>query len=345
VCDFHIHLANGSTAVVCYYPQDMRALSVANLMGNGIGKEQLAKLQEIMRSKPNLVSLCGIADDATEADLSGLRMDADDAIVLASELPDKGAMTSLNLASNELKAEGAKIVADAIKVTSVHLRSFWCHFHVHLTSQSTAVVCYCPQDMRALTKFDISNNSLYAAGGKVLAESLNGNQVMTELNLAKNTLGRKANSGGKADMSGIIAIADVIPGMGAMTSLNISNNDIGKLVPPEGWSNEHSDCSGEWRHTDGRKQRGWPAGSQPQGVIALADGIKNMRAMTALNLASNELGAEGAKIVAEAIKVTKSTPAIVLVPFSCPSDFSINCCCLLLSAGYGGDDEPESCVE
>jgi hypothetical protein len=58
--------------------------------------------------------------------------------------------------------------------------------------------------------------------------------------------------------------------------------------------------------------------------------------MTSLNLASNMLYAEGAKIVAEAIKVTKCTPAIILVPFSCPSDLSINCFCLLLSAGYGG---------
>jgi hypothetical protein len=58
-------------------------------MGNHIGKEQLSKLQEIMRSKPNLVSFCGIADDATEADLSGLCMDADGAAIVASELPDK----------------------------------------------------------------------------------------------------------------------------------------------------------------------------------------------------------------------------------------------------------------
>jgi hypothetical protein len=40
------------------------------------------------------------------------------------------------------------------------------------------------------------------------------------------------------------------------------------------------------------------------GVIALADGIKDMRTMTSLDLASNDLGAEGAKIVAKAIKVT-----------------------------------------
>jgi hypothetical protein len=63
---------------------------------------------------------------------------------------------------------------------------------------------------------------------------------------------------------------------------------------------------------------------------------KDNGAMTSLDLASNNLGAEGAKIVAEAIKVTKCTPVIILVPFPRKSDFSMNCCCLLLSAGYGG---------
>jgi hypothetical protein len=85
--------------------KDMGALSIANVMGNGIGKEQLDKLQEIMRSKPNLVSLCGIAGDATVADLSGLGMDANDAVVLASELPDKGAMTQLDVSGNNLAGQ------------------------------------------------------------------------------------------------------------------------------------------------------------------------------------------------------------------------------------------------
>jgi hypothetical protein len=71
----------------------------------------------------------------------------------------------------------------------------------------------------------------------------------------------------------------------------------------------------------------------------LALGIRGNGAMTSLNLASNRLCAEGAVIVAEAIKVTKCTPAIILAPFSCPSDFSINCYCLLLSTGYGGIDQ------
>ena len=98
-----------------------------NTMGNAIGKEQLSKLQEMMQAHPTLVSLCGIADDATEADLSGLRMDADDAAVLADELPAKGAMTTLNIASNYLYDAGADALASALKapnsaLTSVHAR-------------------------------------------------------------------------------------------------------------------------------------------------------------------------------------------------------------------------------
>ena len=85
-----------------------------NVMGNEIGKEQLSKLQEMMQAHPTLVSLCGIADDATEANLSGLGMDADDAVVLADELPAKGAMTSLNISNNRIKAEGAKHIAAAL---------------------------------------------------------------------------------------------------------------------------------------------------------------------------------------------------------------------------------------
>ena len=50
------------------------------------------------------------------------------------------ALTSLNLASNRLCAEGAKHVAEAIKGHVSALRFFWYHFDLDLTSGSTAVV-------------------------------------------------------------------------------------------------------------------------------------------------------------------------------------------------------------
>ena len=90
----------------------------ANILGNNIGKGQLAKLQEMMKAHPTLVSLCGIADDATEANLSGLRMDAADAVILADELPAKGALTSLNVSNNGIgyggNMSGVKALAAAI---------------------------------------------------------------------------------------------------------------------------------------------------------------------------------------------------------------------------------------
>jgi hypothetical protein len=116
--------------------------------------------------------------------------------------------------------------------------------------------------------------------------------------------------------------------MRALLVLNLASNELGELVLPQGWSEgwKADGSAQEYTHTDGSKQARHPG--KPEGIIALANAIPNMGAMTSLNLAGNDLGAGGAKIVAEAIKVTKCTPAIILVPFSCPPDFSINCCLL-----------------
>jgi hypothetical protein len=79
----------------------------------------------------------------------------------------------------------------------------------------------------ALTKFDISKNDLCAAGAKILADVFNANQVMTELNLSGNYLGKEDPWGSSnSDMSGVIALADVIPGMGMLIKLDIRENRI-----------------------------------------------------------------------------------------------------------------------
>ena len=52
-------------------------------------------------------------------------------------------LTSLNLAENELKAEGAKHVAEAIKVNVSTLRFCWYHFELDLTSGSVYGYSYC----------------------------------------------------------------------------------------------------------------------------------------------------------------------------------------------------------
>jgi hypothetical protein len=92
--------------------------------------------------------------------------------------------------------------------------------------------------------------------------------------------------------------------MGALTSLNLANNNLGELVLPEGWTQQvNSTGTGyEYRHIDGTVQQARPG--KPEGVIAIANAIKDMAAMSSLNLADNGLGAEGAKLVAEAAKAS-----------------------------------------
>jgi hypothetical protein len=74
----------------------------------------------------------------------------------------------------------------------------------------------CP---RALTKLDVSDNNFRADGGKALAAGIKGNEGITELNIASNILGE--DSGYRSDMSGVTALANVIPGMGALLSEKI----------------------------------------------------------------------------------------------------------------------------
>jgi hypothetical protein len=60
------------------------------------------------------------------------------------------------------------------------------------------------------------------------------------------------------------------------------------------------------------------------GIVALAEVIPDMGALTSLNLSSNSLKVEGTKIIAEAVKVTNCAIAVVLALFSCPSDHWLN---------------------
>ena len=93
----------------------IRALVSVNILNNKIGDEQAGNLVAILKKHATLKSLCGNKGDETELDMSGKKMGADGAIMLAPEIVANGALTSVNLASNSIGAEGAKHVAEAIK--------------------------------------------------------------------------------------------------------------------------------------------------------------------------------------------------------------------------------------
>ena len=86
-----------------------------HILSNNIGTEQASQLIKIMANKPKLKTLCGFSGNETELDLSYKRLSTGCGVLVGNEVKNNGALTSLNLAENSLKAEGAKHVATAIK--------------------------------------------------------------------------------------------------------------------------------------------------------------------------------------------------------------------------------------
>jgi hypothetical protein len=97
----HVLPRTGITALANAIP-DMGAISSVNLLKNRIGSDQAEALVSILKEHPTLKSLCGNMGNETELDMSGKMDGAGDTVMLVAEIIDNGALTSLNLASNNI---------------------------------------------------------------------------------------------------------------------------------------------------------------------------------------------------------------------------------------------------
>ena len=95
-----------------------------NILKNRIGEEGLKAIIDAWKASKSLKSICGAT--SAELDLSGQQLGGyGDIPVVCAEIKNNGALTSLNLANNDLRAEGAKHIAEAIKANvSVRCDSF-----------------------------------------------------------------------------------------------------------------------------------------------------------------------------------------------------------------------------
>jgi hypothetical protein len=214
--------------------------------------------------------------------MSGKNMHAWDAIMLAAEIVDNGALSVLNLASNKL---GELVLPDGWLIKDKG-KNYQKYVHTDGREQTdhpgrpdglVTAVANAIKDMGAMTRLNLSNNGLLTReGGSALGNMLKANTILKELDVSDSWYG----------------------------------------------------LSPEVRDGPGFAQE-------------LAVGIKDNGAMTSLNLSGNELGPKGAKHISAGIRVSKCVIVVVLAPFSCPFDHWLICCCLLLTTGYEGVDEPQ----
>jgi Leucine-rich repeat (LRR) protein len=254
----------------------------------------------------------------TSLDISGCNIHVRDQGVtaLAKAIPAMKALKKFDVSGSRLFATHAQQLTELFKHNHV-LQELNLSDNIISASSfpnmtNINAMCDAIRTMGALVKFDISRNKLCAEGCKAVAEALKNNNVIKKLNIAQNRiadtmLGGNVDYG--SDMSGVIALSNAITTMGALTSLDISrNNNIGQRVPPAGWT---YDSSFEvYFHTDRREQKEAPAGwpGKPEGAIALADAIGTNGALTAVNILSNNIGADQAD---KLIAIMASKPSLM----------------------------------
>jgi hypothetical protein len=215
-------------------------MSSVNLLHNGISIDQALVLASILKTHDILKSLCGNNGDETELDMSEQNIGAAEATLLTSEIAGNGALTSLSLVSNNL---GKMVLPKGWSYGYHDERCLGNVFYKHTdgrekkngtpegTTSGAIVIANAIPDMRALLSLDISSNNISAEGTKLLAKAIEGNQTMTSLNISSNDVTYDGKKYG--DMSGVAALADVLPGMGAMSQFTFDGDRSLKPITME----------------------------------------------------------------------------------------------------------------
>jgi hypothetical protein len=102
--------------------KDNGALSSVNLLQNSIPVEQAEELVEIMHTKENLTTLCGLSGEETGLDFSNRYLGGGDAVLIANDIKDNGALTKLNISNNNIEqGEALQRIADLCNTEGIEL--------------------------------------------------------------------------------------------------------------------------------------------------------------------------------------------------------------------------------
>jgi hypothetical protein len=179
-----------------------------------------------MRSKENLTTLCGLSREETELDFSSQDLGAGDAVLIANDISDMGALTSLNLASNSIGAYKDKEHPFKFHATPEG-KAFvlgLCRWpNALLLSIGPAAIADAIKYMGALSTLCLKDNKLATKeAGKALAAALAGNSVLTELDVSNNSW---YNEGDKDDGVGFAQeLAAGIKDNGAISKFTFSGD-------------------------------------------------------------------------------------------------------------------------
>jgi hypothetical protein len=204
-------------------------------------------------------------------------------------------LTSLNLACNAIGGHKDSFASpfiatpEGIVALSPLYPGTYPHapFLISLLTSGPAAIADAIKGMRALLQLNIADNSINNGGRGMdrIGPAIAASTSITSLNIASNFVGMNG---------GVVQVVQVLRDNAALTSLDISGN---MLVGQKGTGRYKSESVEvgymEWEDRDVEIME-----PDYRGIEALAHGISGNGALTSLNLASNRLRVEGAKIIA-----------------------------------------------
>jgi len=290
------------------------ALKRCNLLKNGLDVESATMLAKIGTEKG--IMLSGMTRNQTMANFrnQGLQLSLQpaDGILIGSDLQFMAVMTELELSGNEIGDEGAKAIAEALKVNAV-LTELRLGAN-NIGDDGAKVIAEALKVNAVLTKLSLWENSIGPEGAIAIAEALKVNAVLTELRLGANNIGDdgakviaealKVNAvltklslwENSIGPEGAFAIAEALKVKTVVTILELGGNEIGDEGAKAIAEALKVNALLTWLNLWGNK-------IGPEGAIAIAEALKVNAVLTTLTLGSNNIGVEGAKAIAEALKV------------------------------------------
>ncbi|CAF0804198.1 unnamed protein product [Didymodactylos carnosus] len=139
---------------------------------------------------------------------------AEGAKVIAEALKTNQTLTHLYMENNNISDAGAKAIAEALKTnqTLTHLYME----NNNISDAGAKAIAEALKTNQTLTVLGIQNNNISDAGAKVIAEALKTNQTLTHLYMSNNNI---SDAGAKA-------IAEALKTNQTLTHLYMSNNNI-----------------------------------------------------------------------------------------------------------------------
>jgi hypothetical protein len=195
---------------------DGAVLSIAELtlLKNRFDVESATMLAKISAERG--IMLSGMRRDQTEASFSSKGLQPADAILIGSDLQFMALVTTLSLWDNSIGDEGAKAIAEALKVnevvTTLDLRG-----GNNIGDEGVIAIAEALKVNAVVTTLSLGSNNIGDEGAIAIAEALKANAVVTILSLGGNSIGDE----------GAIAIAEALKVNVVVTTLDLAWNKIG----------------------------------------------------------------------------------------------------------------------